>query len=222
MSSTKKTPAVAMAKFATAPANHTPAALVTAIQHQIGAIEQCADYAKQPTVQAATTLLSTDSTTLGATISQIVNLRAQLTALEAARAGQMTKVNLDRKNAEAAITIACGGDPNLIKGYGCVAQSRTVTPASTAAPLGLTAKPSVTTPGTVTLKCKAVSGATYLFQVATDPTTAAGAGTPLISSKSTLTLTGQPIGHVLYVRAAVVRRNGGESLWTDAIQVTVR
>lgn len=221
--STKKSTQSTTAKFGITPANQSTSALCTAIDHQVGAIEQCADYKNQPTVQAATTLLATDNTGLTGTVAQIANLRAQLIALEATRDQQVTKVMHDRRNAEAAITVVCGGNIEQIKAYGCTPSARTLLSPSTLAPEGLTAKPSQQTAGTLTVKVRAVAGATtYLFQVATDPTTAAGAGTPIISPKASVVLTGQPVGHTLYLRAAVVRRSGGQSAWTDVVQVTVR
>ena len=47
-------------------------------------------------------------------------------------------------------------------------------------------------------------------------------GPPIIATTAKYELTGQLPGHALYFRVAVVRRRGGQSLWSDPVQVTVR
>jgi hypothetical protein len=197
--------------------------LVAITEAQIATIQQCADYPNQPAVQAATKTLQDDTALLDKTLGQIANTRSSITNLEATRDTQIVTVSRDRRHVEATITVVCNGNTNAIKAWGCLVQAKSVATASTDAPTDLTAKPSKTTPGTVIVQCRAVPGVmAYLFQINADQAAPPGAAPPVMSSKARYQLAGQPIGHTLYVRAAVVRRNGGLSQWSDVVQVTVR
>jgi hypothetical protein len=213
----------ASAKLASPGKSHNGQQLVATTEQQVAAIQQCADYPNQPTVQAVTKTLQDDAAALDKTVGQLSTQRSTLVSLEATRDTQIVTVWRDRRKVEAAITVVCKGSTDAIKAWGCLVQSKTLAAASTEAPIDLTAKPSKTTPGTVVAKCRAVSGAMiYLFQITSDPSAAPGSGQPVMSSKSTYTLSGQTVGHTLYVRVAVIRRNGGQSQWSDVVQVTVR
>jgi hypothetical protein len=221
---TKKVPSKSASGKLQSPAKvNNGGELVAITEQQIAAIQACSDYPNQPTVQAATKALLDDTTALDKTLAQIAAARAALVTLEATRDSQIVTVWRDRRTVAATITVVCKGNTEAIKAWGCVVSSKTVTPASAEAPTNLTVKPSKTTPGSIVARCRAVSGAmAYLFQITSDPAALPGAGQPAMSSKATYALANQTVGHVLYVRVAVVRRNGGQSQWSDAVQVTVR
>jgi hypothetical protein len=222
--SKKKVPlATATGKLQSPGKSHNGQQLVAITEQQVAAIEACADYPNQPAVQVATKALQDDTTALDTTLAQIARLRSSLVTLEATRDAQIATVWRDRRSVQSTITVVCKGSGAAIKAWGCTVQAKTIAAPSTEAPTNLTAKPSKTTPGTIVARCRGVpSVMAYLFQINTDPTALPGAGQPVMSSKATYTLAGQPIGHTLYVRAAVIRRNGGQSQWSDAVQVTVR
>ncbi len=69
----------------------------------------------------------------------------------------------------------------------------------------------------------AVPGAgSHVFVFTTDPSALPSVGTTVVSTKAKSTVTGQPLGHVLIVRGAAVRKVGGQSLWSEPVQVLVR
>ena len=64
--------------------------------------------------------------------------------------------------------------------------------------------------------------ALYLWLLLADPNPPGPGAQPVITTRSRNAFTDQVAGHVLYVRVAVVRANGGVSRWSEAAQVTAR
>ena len=219
----KKVPQKAASAKLTGPGNRRNGEqLVSITSQQVSAVQQCADYPNQPTVQAAATALQADVGSLDKTLTTIANMRAALSTLEITRDQQILAVWQHRRTLESIITVVCKGITDAIKAWGCIVQARIVPAASTDAPAKVTAKVGAT-PGSVVVRCGVVSNAaSYLFLMSSDPTAPVGVGQPVILSKTRYDLSGQQVGHVLYFRAACVRRNGGMSQWSDAVQVTVR
>jgi len=96
-------------------------------------------------------------------------------------------------------------------------------PVGTSAPLNLHLKNSPTTPGLIIAKCKGVKGAgAYLFAFTIDPNAAPGSGQVVTSTNSRCQVPGQPVGKVLFVRVAVARHGGEQSVWSEPAQLLVR
>jgi hypothetical protein len=223
MARNKKVVAGAGAKFQGPGKDANGGTLVAATRTELAAVQACPDYANQPALAGEVELVLADNAALELTVDEIASLRTRLTALEATRDGQMNKVWRGRRNLEGKLTCICAGDVEAIKAWGCVPRTRSVRAPSTDPPVGLTAKPSKTTPGTFVAQCRAIPGAgSYLFEVTSDPTTLPGSGRVVVSTRASQVFAGQPLGHSVYLRVAALRRSGGQSEWSEAVQITVR
>jgi hypothetical protein len=218
--SSKTTVPSAVAKLAPV-GSKQPQMLVSSTEEQASKIQQAPAWASQPAVQAIVKVTLTDTTGLDATLKSLANARALVVQLEGTRDAQVATILRDRRNLEGAITTAAAGDPAQVAAWGCQVVTKAVVPATNAAPVNVTAKPSKHVLGAVTARCKAVRGASYLWIMGVDATPALTAQ-PTVTQVATLTVTGQPLGHTLYFRVAVIRRSGGQSLWSDAAEVVVR
>jgi hypothetical protein len=134
----------------------------------------------------------------------------------------MATVRRERHNLAGALTVIAAGAPATIKAWGALPGAAAVpTPTSTAAPTDLVATTNKKVPGTVEGKCARVPGAAaYLWSLSSDPN--APVATPIVTTRLRVSIAGQTIGHVMYIRVAVVRRHGGQSGWSEAVQITVR
>jgi hypothetical protein len=71
--------------------------------------------------------------------------------------------------------------------------------------------------------CKPEDGAVcYLFQHGTDPAHPETWPAPIMSPGSTFVLSNLPVGQIVCVRIAVVRRGSVQGQWSSVLQVTVR
>jgi hypothetical protein len=222
VSKKKATVPSAVAKLAPVTSPRIGHLLVALTNEQLGKIQQAPDWANQPPIQTLVKSLLGETAGLDQTLTALANARALVTSLETTRDTQIVTILRDRRNLEGAITTVCKGDPSAVKAWGCQLKAKTLASASTEAPVGLKAKASKSVAGTVTVRCTAIHGAVYLW-VMSDSAAAPAAGVqPVITTKARLDVSGQQVGHTLYFRVAVIRRNGGQSLWSDPVQVVVR
>lgn len=205
-----------------APPDGTAEALFTTTASQLAGIKACPDFAKEPAVQAVAAQLDTDNTALGAALSAYDQLKAQLPGLRSAARKAVAVVRRDRHNMAGTLTSVSGGAVAQIQAWGAEPSAHELLPVATTAPAALITMVSKT-PGTVKVRCTVVSGAaSYLWSVTADGSVPAAGVAPVITTGSRVTLPGQVIGDVIYVRVAVVRRRGGQSVWSDALQIMVR
>jgi hypothetical protein len=198
-------------------------ALATATSQLLTVVMACPDYANQPVVQAIVKTLQTDNTALSALVGEVASAKAAVSPLEAKRNAAIAVVRRDRHNLAGTLTAICAGNAASITAWGATPSPSSATPASTAAPAGLSVTPLASSPGTLRCKCSVVSGAaSYLWSLTTDPTVAPGSVLPTLSTGSRVEIPGQTVGHVVYVRVAVLRHRSGMSAWSDAVQYTVR
>jgi hypothetical protein len=196
--------------------------LVTLTNQQIAAVMACTDYPNQPTVQAVIKSLQTDNNSLDATVGDLGKARSAVPPLEAKRNVLMATVRRGRHSLAGALTTVCAGVPATIKAWGATpGPAATPTPTSTVAPTDLTATPNKKASGTVDGKCTRVLGAAaYFWSLSSDPTTPVP--NPIMTTRLRVSIPGQVVGHVMYLRVSVLRRHGGQSAWSEAVQITVR
>lgn len=224
MSTKKKLPSTnARAKLEGPLHRNNPEELVTRTR-QVTSIQQSTNYSTQPGVQAASTTLLASTDAYEKTLFEIAKKKAELDALTPVRDTQRGAVLRDRAYLESSVTTAARGVADAVKALNCAVSTRTTTvQTSNEAPAHLVLKNSLTTPGMITARCKAVrGGASYVFAFTTDPNTPPGAGTSIASTKAKCEIAGQALGHVIYVRVAVVRKVGGQSAWSEPTQILVR
>jgi hypothetical protein len=191
-------------------------------KEQVAAVQNAADYPNQPKVQAAAVSLLNDNAKLQKTLNRIAALRTRLIHLEATRDTQIDDVLKGRRNLQTTITVVCAGVVEAIKAWGAGVATWTVGEASTEPPVDLRVANHKSIVGTIVLQVGAIAGVTmYLFHVSGEPDAEPGADF-IISPRTKYPLAGQQPGKVLYVRAAVHRRRGGQSRWSDAVSITVR
>lgn len=220
---TKKNPNPrATAKFP-APAHKSGEELVTLTRQTVQGIQASPGYGSQQAVQAASTALLTATDSYEKTLQSIAQKRAELESLMGVRDTQLSTLILGRQNLERTVTTVANGSAAAIQALNVPVTQKAAAAPSTEAPTHLVLKNDKTTPGRVLAKCKAVPGAgSYVFVFTTDPTALPGVGTTVVATKARCTLSGQPLGHVLLVRCAAVRKVGGQSLWSEPVQVLVR
>jgi hypothetical protein len=204
------------------PAKKDAESLVALTNQQIAAVMACADYPNQTAVQAVVKELQADNNSLDATVSDLGKARSAVSPLEAKRNVLMATVRRGRHNLAGALTAVSAGVPAAIKAWGATPGSNvTPTPTSTTAPTDLTATANKKTPGTVDGKCARVPGsAAYLWSLSSDPSTPVA--NPIMTTRLRVSIPGQVVGHVMYLRVSVLRRHGGQSAWSEAVQITVR
>jgi hypothetical protein len=195
--------------------------LVALTNEQLGKIQQAPDWANQSSIQTLVKSLFGETAGLDQTLTALANARALVTSLETTRDGQIGTILRDRRNLEGALTTVCKGDSTAVKAWGCQLKTKTVAAASNEAPLGLRVKGSKSVSGTVTARCTAVRGSVYLWLMSDSAAAPAAGAQPVITTKARLDVSGQQVGHTLYFRVAVIRRNGGQSLWSDPVQIVV-
>jgi len=220
----KVTPSIATAKLDKPLHKRSGEELVTVTKSQVQSIQGSPGYPNQPAVQTAATTLLASNDAYEKTLAAIAQKKAEIDVLVGSRDTQRAIVLRDRSYLEAAVTAAAKGVPEAVQALNCIVSTRTTTVQPTSeAPTHLVLKNSLTTPGTLSAKCKAIRGAaSYVFAITTDPNALPGAGTTVMSSRSTCEIAGQALGHVLYVRVAAVRKVGGQSAWSDPAQFLVR
>jgi hypothetical protein len=221
---TPKTPTTATAAARLPqPENGSATALATATSAQLATVMACQDYANQPAIQAIAKTLQTDNTTFLSLLAAWEKAKASLPTLEAAWREQMAVVRRDRHTLAGAITTASNGSTAAIASWGAVPSDNhgALTP-STAAPTGLASMTSKVS-GTLKAKCAVIDGAaSYFWALTADPTVSPTATPPIVTTGSRVSIPGQTVGHVVYLRVSVLRRRGGQSAWSDALQITVR
>lgn len=197
--------------------------LVLANKQQLDRIKQAADYPNQPAVQASVTALATSTDSLEKTLSAIEAKRAELDTLLAAREIGLVGVRRDRDTLRTSLNGVAKGSADTIRAWNCVVLTKAVPQPSEVAPMHLLLKNSRTAPGTVEAKCKGIrEAAAYSFMFTGDPNAPLGTGQLVSSPKSRCEIAGQPLGHVVYARVAVTRKGGGQSAWSDPVQLMVR
>ena len=224
MSLKKKSP-IARAKASLLRPAHASSGeeLVVVTRQQVDGIQHAADYPNHPPVQAAATAVLATANSLDSTLLAITNKKGELETLMRGRDTILGTLTLQRSDLQNAVTTASKGSPDAVTAWSCHVQTRAVPQPTNEAPQHLVLKNDRTTPGTLLARCKAVKGAaSYVFVFTTDPSAPLGTGTSVPSSKAHCVTSGQPLGHVLYARVAVIRTAGGQSAWSEPIQILVR
>jgi hypothetical protein len=197
-----------------------PGELVSVITDQLANAAACADYATQPTVQAACTTLKGS---LGAYSTLLTNLSAAhalVVTLEGQRDAQGAAVRRDHTTLQTVINTVSAGQPNSLVAWGATVVGHTALPINTDAPLDVTGK--ALGGGSVRAQCKLDKAAKcYLVQTGTDPNNVAAWPAPVLSNGCRHTFPATP-GQKLYFRMAVQRTGkSGLGAWSDIVAVTV-
>jgi hypothetical protein len=209
------------------PASATAKTVVATCTSQSSVIKQCPLYASTPAVQAAVADMDTAVAALQGTVTKEDQLRAERGTLEGTRITQVASVRLKHDALQAALNTASNNDPQTAQAWVGKVKSRSkrVTAASTITtpPEGTALRSIKRTPGAVEASCTAEAGAVcYLFQQGTDPQHPETWPAPVMVNGRTHKFENLPIGQVLCVRIAIVRRGSVQSQWSPILQITVR
>ena len=208
------------------PAVATPKAAVQLWVNQSAIIKKAPGYSAAPAVQAAVTDCDAAAASLQTTVSDIDQLRAQLLGLEKTRSVQLGTLHIKHDAVSTACTVASNNDPQAAKAWTGKTVTRTrapVLPASNAAPvdpkLNVIKSRSGSVKGSCTEDAEAIG---YLFQTGTDPAHPDTWAPPVQMHGHTCTLRNLPVGQVLCMRIAVLRRGSVQGAWSVILEVTVR
>jgi len=204
------------------PGPNQSTALVNVVLQQVATVQGNPDLANHPEVATSANNVKAQATALGVTLNNLGMAHATVTTLGAQRDQEGITLRRLHTNLEALLNLAAAGDKKAALAWGGKIVSRTVSTASTDAPLNALAK-ALKTPGSVEAKCKAEKGVIcYLFQMGTDPAHPETWPAPKIVGGSKYTVSGLTTGQKVYFRIAIVRRGDVQGQWSDVLEVTVR
>ncbi len=208
------------------PFDATCTLMLTTCTDQSGILKQCAAYGVTPAVQTAVTDMDGATNDLRATASQLNEARALVATLEGTRDAQMATLRLKHDSVESAVNVASDNDPVAAKAW--TGQTKTKAKplpvgASTLPPERPALRNVKSHPGMVEASCapeQSVVG--YAFQMGTDPAHPELWPAPVMTRGHTFKVGNLPIGQVVYVRVAVIRRGSIQSPWSPNLEIQVR
>ncbi len=203
-----------------------PKTIVNTCTAQSGVIKQCPAYAATLPVETAVADMDTAVAALQGTVSKMDLLHAQLAALVTTRTTQLAAVHLKHDAVETALNTASNGDPAAAQAWVGKTKSRAL-PAPVSTATNPPENPAIavvkSSHGSVKASCTPEAGAVcYLFQQGGDPAHPETWPAPTISSGHTFKAHNQPIGQVVYLRIAIVRRGSVQSQWSPVLQIVAR
>jgi hypothetical protein len=199
---------------------------ITLCTTQSGVIKQCPAYAATLPVETAVADMDTAVAALQGTVSKMDLLYAQLATLGTTRATQLAAVHLKHDAVEAALNTASNCDPAAALAWVGKTKSRAL-PAPVSTATNPPENPAIavvkSSHGSVKASCTPEVGAVcYLFQQGSDPAHPETWPAPTISSGHTFKVHNQPLGQIVYLRIAIVRRGSVQSLWSPVLQIVAR
>jgi hypothetical protein len=209
------------------PATANAKALCSTWTAQSALIKQAPAYATTPSVQTVVTDMDTTVSGLQTTLTRLDTLHAETSSTETTRDTQMAACHLKHDGVVAALNVTSNGDPAAAEAWTGKTQQRSkpvlASASTTDAPLDPTLRVVKRSSGQIRASCKAdASAVCYLFQQGTDPVHPETWPTPVMSKGHTYTAKNLPIGQVVCVRIAVVRRGSVQGQWSPVLSVTVR
>jgi hypothetical protein len=221
MSSHHKKPDPAARITLPLPGNNQPKLVVDASEKQVATVLANPDVANHPDVAAAANAVQAQAKVVDDTMVSLGNALATVASLREKRYTALLLLRILHTNLESLINVAAGGDLQKATAYGGKPVTRTVYPVSTDPPVDSVAKSAKS--ATVEARCNKERGVVcYLFQMGADPAHPETWPPPAMSGGSTHTFTGLTSGQKVYVRLAIVRRNGGLGQWSNVIEVVVK
>ena len=208
------------------PYDATCAAMLNTCTGQSGIIKNCAAYGSTPTVQAAVIEMDGAVIVLQGTAKQLDEARALVASLEGKRDAEMVTLRLTHNSVESAVNTASNNDPVAAKAWtGQTKEKAKPLPvgASTLPPGSPAVRNVKAHPGMIEASCaKEQSVVGYVFQMGTDPTHPEGWPASLTTRGHTWKVGNLPIGQVVYLRIAVIRRGSIVSPWSPILEIQVR
>jgi len=208
------------------PVAASPRSAVQLWVNQSAIIKKAPGYSAAPAVQAAVTDCDAAAASLQTTVSDIDQLRVQLQGLEKTRSVQLGTLHIKHDAVSTACTVASNNDPTAAKLWTGQTSERVkapTLPVGTAAPLDPKLNCIKSRSGSVKGSClKDPEAIGYLFQYGTDPNHPESWAPPTQMRGHTFTLRNLPVGQVLCMRIAVLRRGSVQGAWSIILQVTVR
>ena len=207
-------------------ADATCAAIISTCTNQSAIIKKCAAYSSTPAVQAVVTDMDASVTILQATETQYVQTKALLASLDGQRQDQAVTVRLKHTAVESALNIASNNDPTAAKAWVGETKVRAKpipVSTSTLPPEKAALRVVKSHPGMVEASCaEEPSVVGYVFQTGGDPTHPEAWAPGATTRGHTYKMANLPIGQIVYVRIAVIRRGSIQSQWSPILQIQVR
>jgi hypothetical protein len=207
-------------------ADATCATIISTCTNQSSIIKKCPAYTTTPAVEAVVIDMDASVAVLQGTEAQYVQTKALLATLDGQRQSEAVTVRLKHGAVESALNTAANNDPVAAKAWVGETKSRAkpvpVT-TSTLAPENPALRTIKSRPGTVEASCAEEQGAVgYVFQTGSDPNHPDAWAPGSTTRGHTFKMSNLPIGQIVYVRIAVIRRGSIQSQWTPIIQIQVR
>jgi hypothetical protein len=200
--------------------------MITTCTSQSSIIKQCPQYSTTPAVQAVVVALDSAVADLQGTDTELTQARALVATLEGKRDAQMVTVHLKHDTVESTLNTVCNNDPVAAKAWtGENKQRAKPLPvgASTLPPENAAVRNVKAHPGMVEASCaKEPSVVGYAFQMGTDPAHPEAWPPQVVTKSRTHKFANLPIGQIVYVRVAVIRRGSIQSPWAPILQIAVR
>jgi hypothetical protein len=149
-----------------------------------------------------------------------------VSTLEGQRTTQIATVRLKHASVESALNTASNNDPTAAQAWVGQTKQR-----AKPVPVGISNLPPEkaavhnvkSRPGYILASCDEEQGAVgYAFQIGTDQTHPEGWPPPSMTRGHTYKVGNLPIGQVVYVRIAVIRRGSIQGQWSSILSIQVR
>jgi hypothetical protein len=208
------------------PAEANATTVITTCTQQSATIKKCPAYTSTPAVQATVTDLDAAVTSLQSIETQLVQARASVTTFEGQRDKQVVTVRLKHANVETSLNNAANGDPVAAKAWTGQTKTR-----AKPQPVGSSNLPPEnpgvrnvkSRPGMILASCTEEEGALgYAFQMGTDQTHPETWPAQVVTRGHTYKVGNLPIGQVVYLRIAVIRRGSIQGTWSPILSIQAR
>jgi hypothetical protein len=200
--------------------------IITTCTDQSATIKKCPAYASTPGVQAAVTDMDTAVSTLGDIVQKLVQAQADVKTYEGQRDKQEITLRIKHSNVESALNNAAGGDPvQALAWTGKTKERAKPLPigSSNLPPEDAKVRNVKAHPGMILASCaKEQSAVSYAFQMGTDQAHPETWPAQVVTSGHTYKVGNLPIGQVVYLRIAVVRRGSIQGAWSAIMPIQIR
>jgi hypothetical protein len=208
------------------PVHDSPKTSLQLWTRQSSILKQCPAYPSSPAVQAAVADCDAAAAELDGTLAELDLARVKVQTLEQTRNVQLGTLHIKHDAVGTACTASSNNDLEAAHAWTGNTVTRTQAsplPVGTDAPLKPTLNVIKRHSGSVMGRCDEDADAIgYLFQYGTDPNHPEGWPPAIQMRGHTFTLRNLPVGQVLCMRIAILRRGSVTGAWSAILQVTVR
>jgi hypothetical protein len=200
--------------------------IITTCTNQSATIKKCPAYASTPAVQAAVTDMDGAVSTLEGIEANLVQAHADVKTYEGQIGKQEITVRIKHENVESALNNAAGGDPVQAQAWtGKTKERAKPLPigSSTLPPDDAKVRNVKAHPGMILASCSEEQSAVgYAFQMGTDQAHPETWPAQIVTRGHTYKVGNLPIGQMVYLRIAVIRRGSIQGAWSAILPIQAR